>query len=542
MSGLSALADALQGLTLDEVKQAYASLPAELQEQVRADALNATKEDLWVPNPGPQTECFYCEADETLFGGEPGGGKSQVLIGLAVGPHERSLLLRRTGKEASKFVAEIEEVVGSRDYYNGRDDQWRLPTGKVIDHGGCQHEDDKQKYKGTPHDLIGFDELTDFSFSQYMFIKQWNRSTKKGQRCRVVASSNGPSTAGGLWVVERWAAWLDPKHPNPAASGEIRWYLVNDEGKEEEVDGPGPYKVLGRTISAKSRTFIRSRLEDNPDLAETGYGSTVMNQTAENRKAYALGDFTGGLEDAPNQAIPTDWVMQAVDRWGPVPPVGVPMCSIGCDVAQGGRDSTTLAPRHDGWFAKLISKPGRETKTGADVAGFVMSRRRDNALVVIDVGGGWGAEAFGQLRGNGLTEEQCLAYMGVKDSNKRTADMQLRFGNIRTEAYWRFREALNPSQPGGSPIQLPADDRLLIADLCAPTYENRSGVLWLESKKDVCERLKRSTDRGDAVVMSWFAGARMSTHWNTWPASQPGGRMNPQVRVGRRAPLTARRR
>jgi hypothetical protein len=537
---LQALAEALRGLDLNQAKEALAKMPAEAQEALIADALAMTSDFVWVPNPGPQTDCYYCEAEETLFGGEPGGGKSQVLIGLALTTHERSLLLRRTGKEASKFVSEIEEILGSRDNFNGKDDQWRLPNGKVIDHGGCQHEDDKQKYKGTPHDLIGFDELTDFSLSQYMFIKQWNRTTTRGQRCRVVASSNGPSTAAGLWVVERWAAWLDPKHPNPADSGEIRWYLVNDEGKEEEVEGPGPYKVLGRTVYAMSRTFIRSKLDDNPDLAETNYGSALMNQSGDNRKAYALGDFTGGLEDAPNQAIPTSWVTEAMERWGPVPPVGVPMCAIGVDVAQGGRDNTTLAPRHDGWFAKLISKPGKETKTGVEVAGFVTARRRDGAPIVVDVGGGWGADAFGHLRGNGLSEEECIAYMGVKKSSKRTANMQFTFGNVRTEAYWRFREALDPNQPGGSPIQLPADDRILVADLCAPVYENRSGVLWLESKEVVCDRLKRSTDRGDAVVMSWYAGARMSTHWATWPASK-GGRSNPQVKTGR-APLTARRR
>lgn len=537
--GMSALAEALRGLTLEQAKETLDKLPADVLNKVLSDAAELTKDYLWVPNPGPQLECFNSEADETLFGGEPGGGKSQVLIGLALTKHERSLLLRRTNKEASKFVGEIESIIGNRDGFNGQRDEWKLPN-RHIDIGGVQHEDDKQKYKGDPHDLIGFDELTDFSLSQYMFITQWNRSTTKGQRCRVVASSNGPSTAAGLWVVERWAAWLDPTHHNPADSGEVRWYLVNDSGKEEEVDGPGPYQVLGRTVVATSRTFIRSRLVDNPDLAESNYGSRLMNQSSDNRKAYALGDFTGGLEDAPNQAIPTSWVMEAVERWGPVAPVGVPMCSIGVDVAQGGKDSTTLAPRHDGWFARLISKPGKETKTGADVSGFVTARRRDGAMVIIDVGGGWGAEAYGHLRGNGLTSEECLAYMGVKKSTKRTANMQHTFGNVRTEAYWRFREALNPEQAGGSHIALPADDRILIADLCAATYENRGGVLWLESKEDVCERLKRSTDRGDAVVMSWYGGARMSTHWASWPASKGSSTRTPTVNTGRKL-LSARR-
>jgi hypothetical protein len=359
---------ALQGLPPDQLVAAQAKARAVI-ENVEGKLL------LWYPNPGPQVECYECEADETLFGGEPGGGKSQVGIGLSLTKHERSLLLRRTNKEASKFVAEIHDIVGNRDGYNGQRDEWKI-DGRHVDLGGCQHEDDKQKYKGNPHDFIFFDELTDFSQSQYMFIRQWNRSTTKGQRCRTVASSNGPSSAAGLWVVERWAAWLDPKHPNPAESGEIRWYLVNDSGREEEVDGPGPYQVLGRTVYALSRTFIRSRLVDNPDLAETNYGSVVMAQTGDNRKAYALGDFTVGLEDAPDQCIPTDWVMQACERWQPVPPPGVPMCSMGADVAQGGKDETVEIHRYDSWFSRPFFKPGKETKTGARSSSPARRRRR----------------------------------------------------------------------------------------------------------------------------------------------------------------------
>lgn len=509
---LSEVVTALGGLhQLGKLGEAAADVDAFLEAQMG-------KRVTWVPNPGPQTDAYFSEADETLFGGEPGGGKSQLLIGLALNEHERSLLLRRTNKEASKFVGEIEAILGTRDGFNGQRDEWKLP-GRHIDIGGVQHEDDKQKYKGDPHDLIGFDELTDFSESQYMFIIQWNRSTKKGQRCRVVASSNGPSDTGGLWVVGRWAAWLDPTHPNPAQSGEIRWYLVDDTGREIEVDGPGPYQVLGRNVTATSRTFIRSRLEDNPDLAETNYGSRLMNQTGDNRKAYALGDFTVGLEDDPNQAIPSEWVMQAVERWQPVPPAGVPMCSMGVDVAQGGVDETAIARRHDGWFARILTKPGKETKTGSDVAGFVTAQRRDGALVVIDVGGGWGAEAYGQLCANGT---EAVAYMGVKGSSRRSSDMQLKYKNIRTEAYWTFREALNPDQTGGSPIALP-DDRILIADLCAPRAFVKSNGLELESKEDLVKRLGRSPDRGDAVVMAWWAGARMASHYRIWNQNAAAG-------------------
>lgn len=530
-------------MNLAEVLAALNALPQEEYSAVREKArafISAVdgRPPLWVPNPGPQTAAYECEAEEALVGGSAGGGKSALLVGLALTRHERSLLLRRTNKEAHKFSAEIEEIVGSRSGYNGQRDEWRV-DGRQVDVGGCQHEDDKQKFKGSPHDLICFDELPDFSLTQYMFIRQWNRTTTKGQRCRTVATSNGPTTAAGMWVVERWAAWLDPTHPNPAQSGEIRWYLVNAMGKEVEVDGPGPYTVLGREVNAISRTFIRSTLADNPDLAATNYGSLVMAQGDQNRRAYALGDFTVGLQDDPDQAIPTEWVRQAQERWQPVPPVGVPMCSIGCDVAQGGADKSTLAPRYDSWFGRIVERPGADTPTGTEVAALVMAHRRDNAEIVIDVGGGWGAEAYGHIRANGI--DNAVAFMGVKASSKRTVNNQLTFQNVRTEAYWRLREALDPSQPGGSQIALP-DDRVMLADLCAPRYTVRSNGIVLEAKDEVTKRIGRSPDRGDAVVMAWYAGARMASDWGLWKASQRGGvgKVVPRVVMSRQL-LSARR-
>src|SRR5690348_3874359 len=109
----------------------------------------------WVPNPGPQTQAFFSEADETFYGGEAGGGKTDLLVGLAVTEHQRSLLLRRVNKDALKIVPRIESVLGHRDGYNGQLQRWRLGD-KQIDIAGCEQESDKQRYKGDPHDFIGF--------------------------------------------------------------------------------------------------------------------------------------------------------------------------------------------------------------------------------------------------------------------------------------------------------------------------------------------------------------------------------------------------
>ena len=67
--------------------------PAQLR-AVEADVLKTTASKKWVPNPGPQTEAYYSAADVLLYGGEPGGGKSQLGLGLAFNEHKRTLVMR----------------------------------------------------------------------------------------------------------------------------------------------------------------------------------------------------------------------------------------------------------------------------------------------------------------------------------------------------------------------------------------------------------------------------------------------------------------
>ncbi|WP_447867247.1 terminase [Rahnella bonaserana] len=498
-------------LSFDDVLNRLSGLsPAELQ-AVEKEVMSATGNQIWIPNPGPQTDAYYCEADELFYGGQAGGGKSALVNGLAVTQHERTLILRRIREDAKK-LAEAELIGrlfdGSREGWNGSDLIYRRDK-QLIQFGGCEMEEDKQRYKGDPHDLICFDEITDFLETQYEFITIWNRSASPGQRCRVVCTGNPPTSASGLWVIRRWAAWLDPSHPNPAKGGELRWYLRNEAGEEVEVDGRGPHNVDGREIYAKSRTFIPAKLSDNPDLSTDGeYGRILDALPKELRDAYRDGHFAASLQDEAFQCIPTSWVKAAMLRWKSQPPLGVGMSSIGVDVAQGGADNTVLSPRFGSWFAELEVVPGKMTPGGTDVAGLVISKRRNNAKVIVDIGGGWGGDAFAHLRENGV---DAVSYMGIKASVRRTADKLLSFYNVRTEAYWRLREALNPDQPGGSDVALP-DDPTLLSDLTAPTYEVKKGmsggVIQLEAKDKLKARLGRSPDRGDAVVMAWSDGEK----------------------------------
>ncbi len=514
---------------LNELLEKIQNFSPEERREALEGAFQARQRKIWIPNPGPQTDAYECEADELYFGGEVGGGKSDLLIGLALTAHKRSLLLRRINDDARALMQRAIEIVGHTNGLNKTLMEWDMRE-RRIDFGGCQLEDDKLRYKGIPHDLIGFDEGADFTLSQFEFIKIWLRSADPKQRCRIVVASNPPTTAEGLWLVQRWAPWLDKKHPNPAKPGEIRWYFKFDgEEREKEVDGPGPYPTTdpgtGKTemVRATSRTFIRSRLEDNPDYAKSGYRDRIHLLPEDLRKVYRGGDYEVGMRDQPNQVIPTAWVTAAQQRWKSKPPPNVPMCAMGVDCSGGGTDPMIIASRYDTWFAPLIEVPGKtipEDSAGKYCSAIIISNRRDRAVVIPDMGGGYGSAIFEALRENDVTT---IPYKGSEKSLNRTKDRQHGFFNVRSEAIWKFREALDPNQEWGSPIALPPD-QVLLADLTAPTFEIGPHGIKIENKEDIVKRLGRSTDRGDAVVMSWWAG----------PTLVGGGEMKP--RSGSRKP------
>lgn len=506
------------------------ALPPDKKKKVVEEAIKRTrgKGFKWLPNPGPQYEGYHCEADELFYGGSAGGGKSDLGIGLSLTQHRRSLVLRRTNKEASKLFERYLEIIGSRDGWNGQDSIWRLSDGRVVDIGGCQLEDDKQKYKGTPHDLIVFDEVSDFTESQYTFIAIWNRSADESQRCRILAAGNPPTRPQGLWVIKYWAPWLDPTHPNPAKPGELRWFLGG-----KEVDGPGPYEVDGKLVRARSRTFIPARLSDNPDLAATNYDSVLAGLPEELRLAYREGKFDASLKDDPYQTIPTAWIRMAQERWTPTPP-NVPMCAMGVDASGGGNDPMVIACRHDGWYAPLIKVEGKDIpvdRIGKYCAGVVLSHRLHGATVIVDMSGGYGGPIYEQLVEN-IGRDDVKAHKGAEKAVGRTSEKKLGFFNLRSQAIWQFREALDPAQAGGSPIALPNDPEV-VADLSAPSFEITPRGIKVESKEDVCARLGRSTDKGDAVVMAWQHGARAQTHIQIWSAEQSRQNKSFAVNLGR---------
>src|SRR5690349_7160537 len=94
-------------------------------------------------------------------------------------------------------------------------------------------------------------------------------------------------------------------------------------------------------------------------------------------------------------------------------------------------------------------------------------------------------------------------FNGAEASEYRDKSGKLKIRNKRAEMYWRMRDALDPKD--GDDIALPPDTELL-ADLCSARYEVSSAGVKVEDKDEIKERIGRSPDIGEAVMMAHIQG------------------------------------
>ena len=494
-------------MQLKDVLGAYGALDEKQKFETAALAKVATSGMLWVPNPGPQTMAYLSEADELFYGGAAGGGKTDLLLGIALNQASTSRIFRRQFKDidgTGGIAPRLAAIKGSWSGYHQQRHVWRLGGGREIEFAAFSNEKEAQDYQGRPADYYGLDEITQFEEHLVRFLMTWNRSTVTGVRTRMVATGNPPVTPEGRWGIKYWGPWLDDQHPMyPTPYGELR-RVTPINGEDVWYDKPGEIEVDGEMVRLKSRTFIPARLSDNPDLIEReDYKATLAALPEPYRSAFKEGKFNAGAQDHDWQVIPTEWVLQAQQRWkmrmaDPKFRLG-PMTSMGVDVAQGGPDKTVIARLHTTTFSEMLREKGVNTKVGSDVAALVIKHRTDEAVVNIDCTGGWGLGAYEHLDTNGVDVQACVFSKG---SARRDRSGKFEFKNKRAEWYWSFREALDPET--GDDIALPPDGDLLaeLTSVRRKPNEN-AAVIQLEDKDETKKRIGRSTDDGDAVVMAW---------------------------------------
>lgn len=535
---------------IDDLLVKYQDLPDDKRAELDSFLEEKSAGRMWFPTVGPQLDAVNCKADVLLYGGSGGSGKSDLILGLAFTHHQRTLVIRKHYVDLTALTDRAKDINGTEKGYNGSiPPRLKTVNKRLIDFGGLAKLGDEDHWQGNAHDLLAIDEVVQNREAQVRFLMGWVRSSDEGQRCRVIFASNPPTTSAGDWIIPMFAPWLDNRYDNPAEHGELRWVvtMINEAGNSFDhwVDGPDAKIDSGqknddgsiRYLIPESRTFIPGRLNDNPFLAADGkYHAKLDAMQEPTRSAIRDGNFMAARQDEPDQLIPTDWIVAAQNRWqlmGGKPHPNVPMCAIGVDGASK-RDEAVLAPRFDGFYPTLIAVPGSETPHGRDLAALVLKHRKHSAVPVIDCGERTGAEAYAHLEENGV---ECIRHLGIDPTSQRTKTKQLKFFNVRAMVYWRFMEALDPDQDGGSPIALP-DDPMLVSDLTALSWELTANGIKVTPKKDVVIMLGRSTDRGDAVVQSWSTGAKAITHLGEWRQDQRGGMLGrkrrPVVNMGPR--------
>jgi hypothetical protein len=453
----------------------------------------------WTPQPGPQEAAYNSDADIIGYGGAAGGGKTDLLLGFVGTKQTHSIIFRRVFPLLEGIETRGKEMYG-HEGYNQSLHRWDLGE-RTIRLSAVQYEDDKKNFQGRPHDFYGFDEATEFSESQFRFITGWNRSTIPGQKCRIVMTFNPPLDEAGEWVTRFFAPWLDDTHARPARDGELRYFAMLD-GEEKEVDSPAPFEHNGETVTPKSRTFFHAKLSDNPILESTGYGATI-DAMPEPIRSLLKGNFDANKILDPFQVIPAAWVRAAQERWvnSEQPEV---IKSVGVDVARGGADKTVISTLRLERFDELVKYPGASTPDGQTVAVLVQQALFQQAPTIgVDVIG-VGASVYDQLRG-GRSSVIGVNFGAGSDAKDKSG--KFKFANIRAEAYWKFREALDPDY--GATMALPPDKELL-GDLCAPKWSIKTGKIYIESKDEIIKRLGRSPDCADSVVIAWFTVSRPS--------------------------------
>ena len=147
------------------------------------------------------------KANEILYGGAAGGGKTKALIMDALFrcltfPNTTAVIFRRTYQELED--TDIKEALASYPEklatYNAGRHEFKLANGSKILFRHCENEADRFKYSGIEIQFLYFDELTSFEQVVYDFIKTRLRAKKSLGVVPIVRSASNPGNIGHGWV------------------------------------------------------------------------------------------------------------------------------------------------------------------------------------------------------------------------------------------------------------------------------------------------------------------------------------------------------
>lgn len=230
-------------------------------------------------------------ADETLFGGAAGPGKTEwgleyVIAQMEQFPNNRAGVFRRVYPSLARSIIPRlkRKLPPHRAKWNGNDKTFTFPNGSVIECASLQYLDSTIDHQGTEYGLIFFEEITEFAESQWEDLIARLRPPD-GCDCRphAIATAN-PGGRGHVWVKRRW---VKPSEED----------LEVGQDRPEPTDVWRPISIPGQhtaDMPPLSRTFIPATLKDNPALLEKDptYLARLRGISDKGkRKAFESGDW-----------------------------------------------------------------------------------------------------------------------------------------------------------------------------------------------------------------------------------------------------------
>jgi hypothetical protein len=394
--------------------------PAEQEELVRSLTPEQQAEllrwrPLWRPQPGPQTEAYDSPLTSCSTAARPAAERR---TSRSASP-ARALALDHLPPRVPRLKAVIDAQPGDlrRSAALQRDGThvWTFRDGRTCRARLDAARDDEQAHQGQPHDLYVFDELPEFTESQFRFVIGWNRTTREAALPRRLHRQPADRLRRrvGDALLRAVARRERTRGPRP---GELRWFTTGKDGKDVEVEPSwrGVDDEGQRSCRSRARSS-RAKLEDNRSSRRP---TAPCCRRCPSRCAAKLlfGDFKAGREDNAYQVIPSAWVDAGAGALEAAARPTVRMSALGVDVARGGKDKTILAPRYDNWFAELLAFPGKSTPDGPAVAALVVLHARDDAVVNIDVIG-VGSSPYDCLRAS--IGDKAVPMNGAEGSDKR---------------------------------------------------------------------------------------------------------------------------
>lgn len=332
-----------------------------------------------------QGEALQTAANEVLYGGAAGGGKSHLMrvaaiLWCAAIPGLQVYLFRRIRDDLVKN--HMEGPKGFRSMLAGWElcgfvkiveDEIRFWNGSKIYLCHCKDEKDIYKYQGAEIHVLLIDELTHWTESMYRFLR--NRVRMVGvsvpgeyanQFPRILCGAN-PGNIGHLWV------------------------------KTTFVTANVPMKICrtSKTEGGMLRQYIPARLEDNPSMAldDPGYETRLEGLgSATLVAAMRWGDWDvieGAFFDCWDRKrhvvkpfeIPKDWTRFRSGDWGSAKPFSIGWWAIVQNdyVASNGDNAVTLPRgalvRYREWYGMKPGKPNDGLKLHAEAVGKGIAER-----------------------------------------------------------------------------------------------------------------------------------------------------------------------